>query len=82
MDKIFYAFNEKWYSDKQAFFLQDLIHSVSHLNGTIIEIGCWEGFSTYHIANACFPEILICNDTWKGNVDEIENHPSVKMAER
>nr|QBK93385.1 MAG: methyltransferase domain protein [Pithovirus LCPAC404] len=43
---------------------------MKHLDGLIIEVGCWEGKSTTHLARAVFPEILICNDTWKGNVEE------------
>jgi hypothetical protein len=63
-------FNEDWYSDDQCNDLIELVKSVNHLNGVLIEIGCWEGKSTICIANNCFPNVLICNDTWLGNVTE------------
>ena len=63
-------FNENWYSEDQAFFLQRLIQNVKNIDGSIIEIGCWEGKSTSYIAKACYPESVICNDTWLGNVAE------------
>ena len=46
------------------------MNEIKNIDGDIIEIGCWEGKSTINLANACFPEILICNDTWLGNVAE------------
>jgi len=63
-------FNEDWYSQHQIDNLTSLLKSVSSLHGNIIEIGCWEGKSTINLANNCYPEILICNDTWLGNVNE------------
>ena len=63
-------FNESWYSDSQLNNLINLLNQVKMLNGAIIEIGCWEGRSTIKLANACYPETLICNDTWLGNIDE------------
>jgi predicted O-methyltransferase YrrM len=63
-------FNENWYSESQ---LQDvimLLHRAKHLDGNIIEIGCWEGKSTVQLANHSYPESIICNDTWLGNVAE------------
>ena len=63
-------FNEDWYSAKQCADLINLVNQVSHLNGAVIEIGCWEGKSAMCIANACYPTNLICNDTWLGNVEE------------
>ena len=63
-------FHENWYSEKQIHDLIQLLASVKNIEGDIIEIGCWEGKSTINLANHCFPEILICNDTWKGNVQE------------
>jgi len=63
-------FNEDWYSQNQINDLINLCKKVKDINGTIIEIGCWEGKSTISLANTCFPEILICNDTWLGNVQE------------
>jgi len=63
-------FNENWYTDSQLDKLKHLYESVRHLEGNIIEIGCWEGKSTIGLANQCFPETLICNDTWLGNIQE------------
>ncbi len=63
-------FNEDWYSDEQCVNVSNLAKSVEILEGNIIEIGCWEGKSTYNIANSIYPEILLCNDTWLGNVEE------------
>lgn len=63
-------FNDNWYSDQQLGDLINLVKKVKDIDGKIIEIGCWEGKSTIQIANNCFPETLICNDTWLGNVQE------------
>jgi len=63
-------FIENMYSKGQATLLCDTYKKVKHIKGSIIEIGCWEGNSTHQLANACYPEILICNDTWNGNIDE------------
>ena len=63
-------FNENWYSQDQCNNLIELVKSVNHLNGVVIEVGCWEGKSTVSIANSCYPNNLICNDTWLGNVAE------------
>jgi len=63
-------FNENWYSEKQINDLVNLLTTIKDIDGKIIEIGCWEGKSTINLANNCFPETLICNDTWLGNVQE------------
>jgi predicted O-methyltransferase YrrM len=63
-------FNENWYSHSQALNLQKLVREVKDKAGSIIEIGCWEGKSTSYIANECYPENVICNDTWMGNLQE------------
>jgi len=63
-------FNENWYSENQISNLVNLVDQVKNLDGYIIEIGCWEGKSTISLANSCYPEFLICNDTWLGNVQE------------
>ena len=64
------VFHENWYSEKQCYDLVSLVNNVNKLSGNIIEIGCWEGKSAIHIANNCYPNILICNDTWLGNIQE------------
>jgi predicted O-methyltransferase YrrM len=63
-------FNENWYSDEQCQNLINLLNKTKYLSGKIIEIGCWEGKSTTNLAKNCYPEILYCNDTWLGNVEE------------
>jgi predicted O-methyltransferase YrrM len=63
-------FNENWYSNEQIVNLIHLLNTVKNVQGNVIEIGCWEGKSTIHLANNCYPETLICNDTWLGNVQE------------
>jgi predicted O-methyltransferase YrrM len=63
-------FNENWYSNEQCSNLVELVNCVKTLPGNVIEIGCWEGKSTIAIANACYPDNLICNDTWLGNETE------------
>ena len=63
-------FNEDWYSNTQIQDLIGLAKQVNNIDGNIIEIGCWEGKSTIGLANTCYPNILICNDSWLGNVVE------------
>jgi hypothetical protein len=63
-------FNENWYPSEQINDLLYLCKNIPNTNGLCIEIGCWEGKSTNNIANAIYPENLICNDTWLGNIDE------------
>ncbi len=63
-------FIENWYSQSQIENLIELVKKVKPLEGNIIEISCWEGKSTIAIANNCYPEKLLCNDTWLGNVQE------------
>lgn len=66
------VFNENWYSDNQINDLISLVKQIKHLDGNIIEIGCWEGKSTCALANSVYPETLLCNDTWLGNLLESE----------
>jgi hypothetical protein len=63
-------FTEDWYPVNQATNLANLLEVTRDLSGAIIEIGCWEGKSTIFMAKAAYPEIVICNDTWLGNVAE------------
>jgi predicted O-methyltransferase YrrM len=63
-------FHEDWYSVRQLDDVSNLLKKVKDIDGKIVEIGCWEGKSTIRLANTCFPEILICNDTWLGNIQE------------
>lgn len=56
------------------------------MDGLNIELGCWEGKSTSSLANAIYPDVLICNDTWMGNIDEGNvtgiKHPTVEICEK
>lgn len=61
---------DNWYSDSGCLLLKGLVENVRNIEGEIIEIGCWEGKSTTFIANAAYPQSIICNDTWLGNVAE------------
>ena len=74
-------FHEMWYSDDQLSELTKLYETVKDKTGAVIEIGCWEGKSTIGLANKCFPEVLICNDTWLGNVKESMCTGTVHLTE-
>ena len=63
-------FNENWYSKHQVDYMISLYDYVKDIDGLIIEIGCWEGYSTYNLTNKVFPENLECVDHWKGNIHE------------
>ena len=78
-------FNENWYPEEQIINLCSLANNIRNLEGNAIEIGCWEGKSTYNLANSIYPEVLICNDTWLGNVEESKctglKHPTEIILE-
>ncbi len=74
-------FNEDWYPDEQLKYLIKTYEKVKDLTGSVIEIGCWEGKSTIAIANACYPETLIAVDSWRGNLGERPDHPTVKILQ-
>lgn len=71
-------FTERWFGKKQALRIAGLAAKAPA--GAIIEIGCWEGYSTYHIANAVYPRTLYAIDHWQGNLEERIDHPSVIAA--
>lgn len=77
-------FHNVWNPKEQYDDICALVRKVRDISGSLIEVGCWEGKSTNNIANACYPEILLCNDTWKGNVAESiatgVRHPTEIMA--
>lgn len=75
-------FKENWYSDKQLKELSRVLNKVLHIEGDIIEIGCWQGRSTICIANVSYPEGIIAVDTWAGNFDEKPNHPTVEICKK
>jgi predicted O-methyltransferase YrrM len=64
-------FHEDWYSEEQCNELKKLVNHIKNITeGDIAEIGCWEGKSTSIIANECYPDTVICIDTWLGNQAE------------
>lgn len=75
-------FREDWYSDAQCAALVNAYESVKDILGDVVEIGCWEGKSTVYLANACFPVDVQAVDTWRGNEDEGQQHPSVVLAKK
>ncbi len=58
------------YAEAQLAEIARLARSVAGLPGRVVEIGCWEGRSTVALANACFPDVLVAVDWWRGNTDE------------
>jgi hypothetical protein len=74
------VFHENWYSDEQLAFLIEAYELVPEEEGTLLEIGCWEGRSTVAIARACQPDTLFAIDTWLGNQDEHPEHISVQLS--
>jgi cephalosporin hydroxylase len=76
------GFTENWYSNDQLVELAETCKAVRDLSGDVIEIGCWEGKSTCIIANALLGDTVIAVDTWKGNLSEGDNHPSVIAAQQ
>lgn len=76
------GFTDNWYSPAQLEMLVSTFEKAKDIEGTIVEIGCWEGKSTCALANAAYPETVTAVDTWEGNVAEGENHPSVLKAKQ
>jgi hypothetical protein len=64
-------FQEEWFPHESCLALGSLVRSVRHLDGTMIEVGCWEGRSTCALANAAHPDIVHAVDTWSGSPGEI-----------
>lgn len=75
------TFHENWYSEGQCRDLVSFYNRTKDLSGAVIEIGCWEGKSTIALANAAYPEQVICCDTWLGNVAEEPNHITVQILQ-
>lgn len=61
------TFHEEMYPPDDVNALRDLYAKVADLDGAVIEIGCWEGFSTCVLARECEPAIVHAVDTWKGS---------------
>jgi predicted O-methyltransferase YrrM len=65
------SFTEEWFRTESQEALAALGRSVLHLDGDIVEVGCWEGRSTVALANAVHPAKVHAVDTWQGSPDEI-----------
>ena len=76
------GFEENWYTSTEVEILINLANKVKNIDGLIVEIGCWEGKSTVAIANTVYPENVICNDTWLGNVAESKCSNQKHITER
>ena len=64
-------FGEEWFSAASQRALGDLYGRTVHLDGDVVEIGCWTGRSTCALANAAHPSIVHAVDTWQGSPGEI-----------
>lgn len=65
------TFVEDWFSDHSQAALARLAASTNHLQGDVVEVGCWEGRSTIALANAVAPSAVHAVDTWQGSPGEI-----------
>lgn len=65
------TFREEWFGTHSQQALAVLAAGVAHLDGDIIEVGCWEGRSTVALANAVHPDTVHAVDTWNGSPGEI-----------
>ena len=73
-------FHEDWYSGEQAIVVAQLAQQAPE-TGVHVEIGCWEGRSTFVIAQAVAPLVLHCVDHWMGNPAEGTDHPATVAAQ-
>lgn len=64
-------FDEDWYSAASCKAVQRLVAQTQGLGGRVVEVGCWQGRSTIHIAQGCYPARVQAVDTWAGSPGEI-----------
>lgn len=64
-------FTEDWFAAPSCKAVQRLVAQTKGLGGRVIEVGCWEGKSTVHIAQGCYPTKVQAVDTWEGSPGEI-----------
>ena len=64
-------FGEMWFHPASQKALGDLHDRTTHLQGDVVEIGCWTGRSTVALANAAYPAVVHAVDTWNGSPGEI-----------
>lgn len=76
------CFHEDMYGAQQLVHLAWTARRCKDRPGSVVEIGCWEGRSTVALARACWPSTVYAVDTWKGNLAEHPNHPTVVMAKQ
>lgn len=65
------TFTENWYFTEDCEALADLARRTNHLDGAVVEVGCWEGKSTIALATAVHPDVVHAVDTWNGSPGEI-----------
>ena len=66
-------FTEDWFGAPSCKAVQRLVAQTQGLGGRVIEVGCWEGKSTVHIAQGCYPAKVQAVDTWEGSPGEISS---------
>lgn len=66
-------FVEQWFSRESQDVLANLGRIVADVPGLVVEIGSWTGRSSCALANAIFPRVLDCVDTWQGSPGEVSS---------
>lgn len=64
-------FGEQWFSAASCKTVQRLAAATNGLGGRVVEVGCWTGRSTIHIAQGVYPGTVNAVDTWAGSPGEI-----------
>jgi predicted O-methyltransferase YrrM len=65
------SFTEEWFCVESQQALAALAESTNHLDGDVVEVGCWQGRSTVALAGAVRPAVVHAVDTWQGSPNEI-----------
>ncbi len=66
-------FGEQWFYPASCKAVAGLVRATRGLPGRVVEIGCWTGRSTVHIAHAAYPDTVHAVDTWNGSPGEISS---------
>jgi hypothetical protein len=61
------TFTETWIAEETLNRLQELVCSVQHIDGDLIEFGLWEGRSFVRIADAAAPRVVHGVDYWESS---------------
>lgn len=69
-------FGEAWFGPASCKAVQRLAAATNGLGGRVVEVGCWTGRSTVHIAQGVHPGTVCAVDTWEGSPGE----PSADLA--